>query len=330
MLTEYGQNTDRIQTKHPDIQADVFQGVVLLTDTKKKELKKMVGRIEEEACRKKATVAMGIRHPTAETIDCAKRAVERGYADIILVGSRAEILEAAGPLFKCGPAGDPAVPFRICDTTDPEKQLRSLLVDGKVDAAIRGTANASTVLSCLKRSCGVDRIHRISILSAGKSPDGMPTPFFFAPVGIDEGMTMEDKAEFIRLGASLIERLGVCPCIGLLSKEGTPCVEENRAMIRLFAEENPRLRITDYGMNLEKAVRRSNFILAPDGICGNLIFRALTFLGGGDGFGAPILMEDHVFVDTSRSAGHYIKAIMVASALSRERRYDLFFVRDLP
>lgn len=289
--------------------------------TGKKELRKMVGLIEEEACRKKATVAMGIRHPTAETIDCAKRAIEKGYADIVLVGSRQEIIEAARPLFGQTAAEPFDLPFRICDSAEPEKDLISLLVAGKVDAAIRGTANASTVLSCLKRSCGVDKIHRISILSAEKSVDGLPTPFFFAPVGIDEGLSAEDKAEFIRLGASLLERLNVYPCIGLLSKEGS-VREENREMIRLLTAEGHRMHIEDYGMNLEKAVRHSNFILAPDGICGNLIFRSLTFLGGGDGFGAPILMNDHVFVDTSRSAGHYIKAIMVASALCRKTGPD--------
>ncbi|MEZ5333806.1 MAG: hypothetical protein R2741_00460 [Methanolobus sp.] len=39
------------------------------------------------------------------------------------------------------------------------------------------------------------------------------------------------------------------------------------------------------------------------------------FLGGGDGLGAPILMDDYVFVDTSRVGAHYTKAIMLASAL---------------
>ena len=38
-------------------------------------------------------------------------------------------------------------------------------------------------------------------------------------------------------------------------------------------------------------------------------------VGGGDGIGAPVLMDDHVFIDTSRVGGHYTKAIMLASAL---------------
>jgi predicted methyltransferase MtxX (methanogen marker protein 4) len=71
-----------------------------------------------------------------------------------------------------------------------------------------------------------------------------------------------------------------------------------------------------YTILIEDAVKESNFIIAPDGISGNLIFRTVAFLGGGDGLGAPVLMDDYVFVDTSRVGGHFTKAIMLASALS--------------
>nr|HML26066.1 methyltransferase [Methanomethylovorans sp.] len=63
-------------------------------------------------------------------------------------------------------------------------------------------------------------------------------------------------------------------------------------------------------------IKEANFLIAPDGISGNLIFRTLVFLGCGDGMGAPILMDKYVFVDTSRVGGHYAKAIMVAGALA--------------
>ncbi len=71
-----------------------------------------------------------------------------------------------------------------------------------------------------------------------------------------------------------------------------------------------------YTILIEDAIKESNFIVAPDGISGNLIFRTIAFLGGGDGLGAPVLMDDYVFVDTSRVGGHFTKAIMLASALS--------------
>jgi len=72
----------------------------------------------------------------------------------------------------------------------------------------------------------------------------------------------------------------------------------------------------NYSILIEDAIKEANFIMAPDGISGNLIFRTLVFLGGGYGHGAPVLMEK-VFVDTSRVGGHYTRAIMLASALKQ-------------
>jgi len=65
---------------------------------------------------------------------------------------------------------------------------------------------------------------------------------------------------------------------------------------------------------IEDAIRDANVIVAPDGITEKLIFRTLTFLGGGGGFGAPVL-ADLVFVDTSRVKVKFSDAIMLASAL---------------
>jgi predicted methyltransferase MtxX (methanogen marker protein 4) len=75
-----------------------------------------------------------------------------------------------------------------------------------------------------------------------------------------------------------------------------------------------------YTILIEDAIGESNFILAPDGISGNLIFRSLVFLGGGNGIGAPVLMDRHVFIDTSRVGGHYTLAIMLAAALVSNKR----------
>jgi len=282
------------------------------------EMGRLIGLIEKIAVSKHATIAMGVRDPDPETIHCAVAAVEKNYADVVLVGSREEIEKAARIHFNTGKGNaekdEPlTLPFRIIDTDNPEDELVSLLVSGEVDAAIRGTAKASDSLSNLKRACHIDKIHRIAILL---TKDG--NPYFFAPVGIDEGTTAEDKVEFICLGTHLLNRLGVLPRVGLISGADEAGQREAAEIIRIVTEEK-KLHAVDYKMDLEGAFEHSNYIIAPNGITGNLIFRALTFLGGGDGLGAPILMAKHVFVDTSRSAGHYTKAIMVASALSKKK-----------
>lgn len=280
------------------------------------EIEKLIGLIEKIAVSKHAAIAMGVRDPDPETVRCAVAAVEKRYADVILVGNKSEI-EKAARIYYNREAEEPlSLPFQIIDTEMPEEELVSLLVSGKVDAVIRGTAKASDSLSNLKKACHIHKIHRIAILLAKDE-----NPHFFAPVGIDEGTTIEDKVEFICLGTHLLKRLGVAPHVGLISTPDEAGRTEAAEIVRIITEEK-KLHVVDYKLDLEEAFEHSNYILAPNGITGNLIFRALTFLGGGDGLGAPILMDRHVFVDTSRSAGHYTKAIMVASALSKKKKVE--------
>ena len=70
-----------------------------------------------------------------------------------------------------------------------------------------------------------------------------------------------------------------------------------------------------YGILLEDAFKKSNIVIPPDGIMGNLIFRTLHFLGGAKSVGAPVVNIDKVFVDTSRAKKDYSTSIALASAL---------------
>jgi len=149
-------------------------------------------------------------------------------------------------------------------------------------------------------------------------------PFFLAPVGIDEGNTIADKLHMITLGAEYIRRFEIEPAVGVISGGRMGDIGRDSRVDRTLAEgEFIANRAVELGINakhytilIEDAIKESNFIVAPDGISGNLIFRTVAFLGGGDGLGAPVLMDDYVFVDTSRAGGHFTKAIMLASALA--------------
>jgi predicted methyltransferase MtxX (methanogen marker protein 4) len=46
-----------------------------------------------------------------------------------------------------------------------------------------------------------------------------------------------------------------------------------------------------------------------------LIFRTLTFLGSGQGHGAPVVNIDKIFVDTSRASPDYANAIRLAESM---------------
>ncbi|KXS40909.1 MAG: N5-methyl-tetrahydromethanopterin--coenzyme M methyltransferase subunit X [Methanolobus sp. T82-4] len=261
--------------------------------------------IEKKALENKARVAIGVRDPTPKMLKSAKDAQDAGYAHVVLIGDKQKI-EAIG------------TDLEVIGTNDPEKVLGELLRSKYVDAAVRGTARASGTLSNLKRALNQDQLHRIALLLTAEGK-----PFFIAPVGIDEGDELADKINFIKLGVEHIRRFGIEPVVGVLSGGRLGDLGRNRRVDRTLADGDFIVnRIREIGIEakhhtilIEDAIRESNFILAPDGISGNLIFRTLVFLGGGDGMGAPVLMDDYVFVDTSRVGGHYTKAIMLASAL---------------
>lgn len=262
--------------------------------------------IRKKAIQNRARVAIGIRDPTKKIIANAEEANDQGFAEVVLVGDEQEISSLGTHL-------------EIVGTSEPEKVMVDLLVSGYVDAAVRGTARASNTLSYLKKTLNMEKLHRVALLTTA---DG--TPFFIAPVGIDEGEDLADKMEFAILGSEHIRRFGIEPVIGFLSGGRMGDVGRNSRVDRTLADgeflsnrlNEMGIKAKHYTILIEDAIKEANFIIAPDGISGNLIFRTLVFLGCGDGMGAPVLMDKYVFVDTSRVGGHYTKAIMVAGALA--------------
>lgn len=262
--------------------------------------------IRKKAIQNRARVAIGIRDPTKKIIANAEEANNQGFAEVVLVGDEQEISSLGTHL-------------EIVGTSEPEKVMVDLLVSGYVDAAVRGTARASNTLSYLKKTLKMDKLHRVALLTTA---DG--TPFFIAPVGIDEGEDLADKMEFAILGSEHIRRFGIEPVIGFLSGGRMGDVGRNSRVDHTLADgeflsnrlNEMGIKAKHYTILIEDAIKEANFIIAPDGISGNLIFRTLVFLGCGDGMGAPVLMDKYVFVDTSRVGGHYTKAIMVAGALA--------------
>lgn len=266
----------------------------------------LVDIIRNKAIQNRAKVAIGIRDPTKKIISSAEEANDKGFAEVILVGDQRKI-------------GFLGTSLEVVGTDEPEKVMVDLLASGRVDAAVRGTARASETLSYLKKTLGMDKHHRVALLTTA---DG--TPFFIAPVGIDEGEDLADKMEFARLGSEHIRRFGIEPLLGILSGGRLGDLGRNSRVDRTLADGEfmvnqlniMGIKAKHYTILIEDAIKEANFLIAPDGISGNLIFRTLVFLGCGDGMGAPILMDKYVFVDTSRVGGHYTKAIMVAGALA--------------
>jgi putative methanogen marker protein 4 len=262
----------------------------------------ILSTIERKARTNHARIGLGIGKNSEILIRSAQDA--RKYADVVLVGDEKQIRSTGTEL-------------EIIHSYDPSKKLVELLIGGDIDGAVRGTLSATKTLSALKSSLGMKKLYRIALM---ETADG--TPFFLAPVGIDEGNSVEDKIELVKRGVEHLKRLGIEANIGILSGGRFEDKGRDEIVDRTLDEaEIVTKRLSDFGVNaknysilIEDAIKEANFIIAPDGISGNLIFRTLVFLGGGHGYGAAVLM-DKVFVDTSRVKEDAARAIMLASAL---------------
>lgn len=254
-----------------------------------------------------AHIAVGVGPQYADkTIEGAEIAVEKGYARVTLVGSK--------PM-------DTALDTLISDK--PEVTLIELLRDGKVDGVVRGSLGANSTIRSLKSIMGIKKVLRVSLLKAPSS-----NFFFFAPVGVDEGWTVEDKVILGETGVGLIRLFGIEPRVGVLSggrmddRGRSPIVDKTmddaEAVAGALREKGINARHA--AILFEDAVNEYEYILAPDGVCGNLMFRALCLVGCGNGYGAPLVGSDIVYVDTSRAGSGYQNAICMASAMVSSHR----------
>ena len=217
----------------------------------------------------------------------------------------------------CLPGTVHAVPasagVKVREHPTPELALVSDLMSGAIDAAVRGTLPASSTLKALKKAAGVDHLERIALLETvhGKR-------FLFAPVGVDEGWTVDAKLELIKKGRVIAKKFHLPEKVGVLSGGRLGDIGRHDLVDRSLADAELVARLGNaqhYEILIEDAVETCGLIIAPDGISGNLAFRTLTFLGGGHGHGAPVVNIDRIFVDTSRASPDYTNALLLAVSL---------------
>ena len=198
-------------------------------------------------------------------------------------------------------------------------KLAEDLRDGKIDAAVRGDLDSKQAMAAVKSAFGLEKVLRMALLQ----PRG-ESIFFLAPVGVDEGESVEEKVELARRGAAFLSRMGVEVRIGVMSGGRNTDRGRSRIVDRTIDEADEVVRILkedgldaeDVQILIEDAVKSKTIVIAPEGISGNLIFRCIHLVDGGRSMGAPILNLDKVFIDTSRAKGSYMDSIALASALA--------------
>ena len=203
--------------------------------------------------------------------------------------------------------------MHFLETPHPEQALVDDLVSGTIDAAVRGTLPSNTTLKALKVAMGVDHLERIALLETvyGKK-------FLLTPVGVDEGWTVAEKLELIKKGRIIAKKFGLPEKTGILSGGRLGDIGRHPQVDASMAEAELVARLGDAThceILIEDAVETCGLIIAPDGISGNLVFRTLTFLGGGHGHGAPVVNISRIFVDSSRASPNYSNALLLAASL---------------
>ncbi len=206
---------------------------------------------------------------------------------------------------------------QVLEHPRPEQALVDDLVSGKIDAAVRGTLPSSATLKALKKAMGVDHLERIALLETvhGKK-------FLFTPVGVDEGWTVAEKLELIKKGRAVAKKFGLPEKVGVLSGGRLGDIGRHPQVDASMAEAELVARLSDSvhcEILIEDAIETCGLIIAPDGISGNLAFRTLVFLGGGQGHGAPVVNISRIFVDTSRASPDYTNALLLAASMLEEK-----------
>lgn len=200
---------------------------------------------------------------------------------------------------------------------DPQELTRALK-NGEIEAAVRGDLDSKASMEAVKKTFGLTKVMRLALIQ----PRGEGV-FFLAPVGVDEGGSIEEKFDLARRGATFLARMGVEARIGVMS--GGRSTDRGRsAMVDRSIDEAEAVvgKLRSIGLDaedvqilIEEAVRTKTLIIAPDGISGNLIFRCIHLVDGGRSMGAPILNLDAVYIDTTRAKTSYVDSIALASAL---------------
>jgi len=196
--------------------------------------------------------------------------------------------------------------IHLIESLYPEKKVFELFDNNEISSFIRGSFSSSKFLDNLKTHHDLKEINRLALLETSKGYQ-----FFFGPVGIDECNNLNKKLNFIRLALKELESLNITPKISILSggRENDKgrdtfvdkTIQDAILIVDTLKKQYPGLDISHDEILIENAITtKSNLIIAPDGVSGNLIYRTLVHLGGGKAYGAIYMGLKKTIIDTSR------------------------------
>ncbi|MEM4214164.1 MAG: hypothetical protein QXZ28_03130, partial [Candidatus Methanomethylicaceae archaeon] len=183
--------------------------------------------------------------------------------------------------------------------------------------------SATAVLSSLRAAFDCKNLYRITLLEI------QGRLIMLAPVGIDEGDTIEDLVTFAVKGKDVARLLGMRYNVGVISGGRLEDVGRSPKVDKILSYsitltqkiKEIGLEAENFGIEIERAIKSgSSILLVPDGIIGNIIFRSLVLVANIDSFGAYASGLPKVYIDTSRAKGSYFLPLVFASALSYKNK----------
>ena len=213
----------------------------------------------------------------------------------------------------------------LITSKEPEQEIINFLLNNMINAIIRGSLSSSKFLKILKLELNISEVNRLALL---ETYDGFQ--FFYGPVGIDECNDIDSKISFVNKAINELQSLDIKPKISILSGGRLsdigrdPKVDKTiniaEEVVDQIRKEHPSLEINHDEILIEKAIsNKSNLIIAPDGLSGNLIYRTLVHLGDGKAYGAIYMDLNKIVIDTSRvgKISELEGALLLALALVR-------------
>ena len=200
-----------------------------------------------------------------------------------------------------------------------DEDLVKAVLDDKIDGVVRGSLPASNIMKELKE--------HYPNLSRATYVNGKDYEFLLSPVGIDEGVSVEDKFEIAMNCCDFLKKLGKTPKIAVLAEgreddfgrgsEVSNSIKDAKKLTKMIEETSED--VTNYFILIEKAMKDNcNVIIAPNGRVVNIIFRTLILLNSWPSYGAVTFGIDKTYIDTSRdqSIEGYVRSLILVNDLA--------------
>ncbi|MBP3791704.1 MAG: methanogenesis marker protein Mmp4/MtxX [Methanobrevibacter sp.] len=202
-----------------------------------------------------------------------------------------------------------------------DEDLVKAVLDDKIDGVVRGSLPASNIMKELKE--------HYPNLSRATYVNGNEHEFLLTPVGIDEGVSVEDKFEIAMSCCDFLKKVGKKPKVAVLAegreddfgrgKEVSNSIKDSKKLTKLIEETSEDVK--NYFILIEKAMDDNcNVIIAPNGRVGNIIFRTLVLLSSWPSYGAVTFGIDRIYIDTSRdqSIEGYVRSLILVNELTED------------